>query len=203
MVICWFFLRCFHGRFRPLVASFLSIKCGSGSALIATSATGGRAHPQHAATIEPGGGLNRRFLHSLAVTRHVTSAISIVPSVPILRIKPNVKILAGCLVSGNHRFTTVRVSNRDITCLRGACPALPILRSSFLAVSLAALFSNHPFILANGCPCSVSSRVFFHLLTRESHVPYYAKVVRHRITLHLTSPPRGGTCNVLDILLRT
>lgn len=153
----------------------------------------------------PGGGLNRRFLASLGVTGHVTSAISTYPSVPILRVKPNVNILARCLMRGPHPMGTIRVSSRSMTCLRRGFPALGsgVVKRSFLEVSLGRVFSKGRFILANGCPCSVSSRVFFGVLSCGSLVPYYANVVRQRITLHVTSRPNGGTCNVLDMLVRT
>lgn len=92
-----------------------------------------------------------------------------------------------------------------MTCLQRTCPSLRsgVVRSSFLGVGLRHLFSKRPFILAKGCPCGVSDRVFFGVLSGGSLVPYYAKVVRGRMTRHVTTKPNDGACNVLDILVRT
>ncbi len=155
--------------------------------------------------IGPGGFLKRRFLGSLGVTRSVTSAISTYPTLPVLRIKPNVNIVARFLIQGSHPIGIIRVSFRSITCLHSRFPTLRrgVVRSSFLGVRLRQAFSNQPFILANGCPCGVSDRVFFGVLSCGSLVPYYANVVRGRITRHVTTNPNDGACNVLDMLVRT
>lgn len=153
----------------------------------------------------PGGFLKRRFLGSLDVTGSVTSAMSIYPSLPVLRMKPKVKMLARFVVRGGHPMGIIRLSCRSMTCLHRGFPTLRsgVVRSSFLGLGLRGLFSKGPFILANGCPCGVSDRVFFGVLSCGSLVPYYAKVVRGRITRHVTTNPKDGACNVLDVLVRT
>lgn len=153
----------------------------------------------------PGGFLKRRFLGSLGITRSVTSAISAFPRLPVLRMKPNVKMLARFLIGGRQPIGIIRISCRSMTCLHRTCPSLRsrVVRSSFLGVGLRQLFSNGPFMLANGCPCGVSDRVFFGVLSGGSVVPYYANVVRGRMTRHVTTKPNDGACNVLDMLVRT
>lgn len=153
----------------------------------------------------PGGFLKRRFLGSLGITRSVTSAISAFPALPVLRIKPKVNILARFLMGGRHPIGMMRMSCRSMTCLHRTCPSLRsyVVRSSFLGVGLRHIFGNGRFILAKGCPCGVSDRVFFGVLRGGSLVPYYANVVRGRMTRHVTTKPKDGACNVLDMLVRT
>lgn len=154
--------------------------------------------------IGPGGTLKRRFLGSLRVTRHVTSALSSCGRLPMLRVNPKVNILARFLLRGKRSLAMIRLSVRSISCLRRGFPILRngVLTRSFLHLSLNGLFPSR-FYIVNGCPCGVSDRVFFGILSCGRRVPYYSNVVRGRITRHLTTNPNDGACNVLDILLRT
>lgn len=157
-----------------------------------------------------GGDLKRGFLASLGVLGGVITTTRIKRRSSIVRVNPKVKTLARRLTGDTRRIVTLRVSSQLVPILSRAlspCSGIGVIRRSILGTSLGRLvtrgFSNERGVgLITGLPCCVAAPVIVRLLRISISFRAVIIVVRGRITSHLTTRPKAGSCNSLSITIR-
>lgn len=156
------------------------------------------------------GTLKRGFLVSPSIYPHVTTTLRTSSHANILRVKPNVNILAGRLSTIYNQMTTIRLSHhlpRILTRALTSYPGIRIIPNSILRVSLRTLFTsrftNYSHLrIYTGLPCCVAAPILVHLLRDRLPVRQLIIVIRLRTTGHLYTPLNAQSYNTISTTIR-
>lgn len=151
------------------------------------------------------GSLKRGFLVSDDIYPHVTSTTTGSGSCKILRIKPNVKILADRLSGHTGGIISMRLSGQLLPILRRALYSyggIRVMGSSVLGLSLGGLVSRgltsyDRIAIYTGLPCCVASPMVVGLLSRRLPLGGVIIVIRGRTTSEFYTRINNGGSNTM------
>ncbi len=155
-------------------------------------------------SVKPKKYLGQHFLKDLKIAESIADTVNLIPELPILEVGPGMGVLTQFLLEKDRKVKVVDLDTESIEYLKVAFPKLSkdIIEADFLAMDLATLFENQPFVLIGNYPYNISSQIFFKMLDYRHLIPLCSGMIQREVAERIASKPGKKAYGILSVLIQ-
>lgn len=155
-------------------------------------------------SVKPKKYLGQHFLKDLKIAESIADTVDLIPELPILEVGPGMGVLTQFLLEKDRKVKVVDLDTESIEYLKVAFPKLSkdIIEADFLAMDLATLFENQPFVLIGNYPYNISSQIFFKMLDYRHLIPLCSGMIQREVAERIASKPGKKAYGILSVLIQ-